>query len=122
MGSPNALIERPDHVVKWSLLKVLGVDPLLVDAASFASAGASLASAVPGGYKLGGIIARKTSFLNLWREWTDASRTRFFWDAEGKARLLFMPLNNSTAVSGQEVKTITQQMVLDDGFKIRRSP
>ena len=121
-GTSNALIERPDHVFKWSLMTVLGQDSSALDTGSFDSAGTSLAAAVPGGYRFGGVVQTKTSLFNLWRRWMKESRTRLFWDAIGKARLQFHPLNVSSSVSGQEVKTISEQNILREGFKIQRTP
>ncbi|RJQ44448.1 MAG: hypothetical protein C4538_10540 [Nitrospiraceae bacterium] len=55
-GSANALIERPDHVIKHFIDVLYGFSLSDIDSTSFDSAGTSYASAISGGYKLGFVI------------------------------------------------------------------
>jgi hypothetical protein len=91
-GTANALIERPDHVFKWSILNLLGLTASDIDAASFTQAGTDFFGAIAGGYKLAGIVQKKTKIKNLWRDWELNCRSYFFWDL-GKARIQLRPLN-----------------------------
>ncbi len=103
-GTANSLIERPDHVFKWSLLKLAGLTIADIDAASFDAAGTLFAQAVAGGYKLAGVVDKKTSLQTLWAVWERESRSKMFWDSLGQARLQFLPLN--TSVGATPVKSI----------------
>ncbi len=111
-GSSNTLLKRPDHVFLWSLKKILQLPDSAIDPASFSSAGDSLQTAVPGGYRLSGVIQNSATLKSIWEEWMVSSRCRLWWDAAGRARLLFRPINASTGLAGQEVKTLGDSSVL----------
>ncbi len=112
-GTPDALIERPDHVFHWSLAVLLNLPPTAIDTASFASAGTAFSNAVSGGFKFGGTILEKRTLKSLWQEWGRESRAALSWDAIGRVRLRFLPLNDSEGVVPD--KTI-------DLSNIRRDP
>jgi len=111
-GTPQALIERPDHVFLWSLKRCLGLADAALDTASFTAAGGLFANAVPGGYRLAGVIQEQQTWDRVWRQWMTASRSRLLWNGAGQARLLFLPLNSSNGVQGQEVKILNGSQVL----------
>jgi len=90
-GTPSALIERPDHIYKWSVLMGLLKTVSEIDSASFASAG-SFYTTQAGGYALAGIVQSQTAWRDLWREWGRSCRSSFYWDL-GKAKILIRPLN-----------------------------
>ena len=125
-GTANGLIERPDHVVLWSLLELLGEDISTVDVPSFSTAGSLLATAINGGYRLAGLLQEKTRLRDLWRQWMKESRSILFWDASGKARLQFRPLNDSNNVLGSEVKTLDESAMRQGsetpGIVFQRTP
>lgn len=110
-GTANGLIERPDHVFLWSLLNLLGEDISGVDLASFSTAGGLFATAINGGYRLAGRLQEKTLLRDLWVQWMKESRSSLFWDALGKARLIFRPFNDSSNVLGSAVKTIDENVI-----------
>ena len=113
-GVPLGLIERPDHAVLWSLKKVLGLPDTALDLDSFTAAGQRYAAAVPGGYRLSGVIQKEQPWSRIWKEWMASSRGQLIWNGAGQARLLFRPLNSSTGLQGQEVKTLdSSQFLLD---------
>ncbi|PIQ96548.1 MAG: hypothetical protein COV67_09050 [Nitrospinae bacterium CG11_big_fil_rev_8_21_14_0_20_56_8] len=114
-GTPGALIERPDHVYQWSVLKVLGRPVGEIDAASFASAGSLYAAS---GYRLAGVVQDKTGLRGLWRRWGWESRSWFRWDL-GRARILFRP-RNRVDPSMMPAKLIpASQFRLGEGGKTR---
>ncbi|MFQ5482001.1 MAG: hypothetical protein ACE5ER_04515, partial [Nitrospinaceae bacterium] len=113
-GAAGALIEQPDHVFRWSLRGLLGLDASALDAVSFNAAGVALQAALPGGYRLAGVIQEKQEMRVLWDAWIRASRCRLQWDAAGQARLIFLPFNSSLNLSGQEVKTVDASRILLD--------
>ncbi|MGP0566297.1 MULTISPECIES: hypothetical protein [unclassified Nitrospina] len=113
-GTPNAVLERPDHLFRWSLLNPASLDALDLDDASFNSGGTALAAAVSGGYQLAGIVDKKKPLRDLWRQWMRESRCVLSWDAEGRVRLKFRPLNEFDAVVGLHVKTLSDNDVVRD--------
>lgn len=110
-GVPDAVIERPDHVFRWSILNLLDLAISIIDNSSFNLAGAEFSNAVSGGYRLAGVVQGKVLLATLWRQWMKESRSHLFWDPVGKARLQFRPINQSLIAVGNEVKTITESMV-----------
>ena len=110
-GVPNAVIERPDHVFKWSIQNILGLPASIIDDASFNQAGTDFQNAIVGGYKLAGLVQNKLLIDTLWRQWMKESRSHVYWDAVGKARLQFRPINQSLVAVGSEVKALTESMV-----------
>ena len=108
-GVAGALLERPDHVFKWSVINLLGLTGSDIDSASFASAGIAFAGAIAGGYKLAGIVQKKGEVKTLWRDWEKNCRAYFFWDL-GKAKIQFRPLNAITLPFTPD-KTIADNMI-----------
>lgn len=113
-GTPDALIERPDHVFRWSILNLLGLDASVIDDASFTQAGTEFLNAITGGYQLAGRVDQKIPLDSLWRQWMKESRSHLFWDAVGQAQLQFRPINQSWVADGNEVKALTDNMVRID--------
>ncbi|MBC8284337.1 MAG: hypothetical protein H8E32_11035 [Nitrospinae bacterium] len=121
-SATDSLIERPDHIYKWSILNVLGLDSTVIDNTSINQAGTLFSSS---GYLLAGIVNEKTSFLDLWQQWGKECRAYFYWDL-GKAKILFRTLNLSTTTT-VVAKVILDNMVLLDSrgevdFKVKRNP
>jgi len=121
-GVSHSLIERPDHIYKWSILNGLGLDSSVLDSVSINQAGTLFGNS---GYFFGGIINDKISYFDLWQQWGKESRAYFYWDL-GKAKILFRPLNLSTTTTVVD-KVIDESMVLmgSNGvidFKVRRNP
>ncbi len=108
-GTPNALIERPDHVFKWSALTALKQNASLIDSASFSSVGALYDSQITGGYKLAGIIQDQKTASELWADWGRNSRSYLFWNL-GSCRLHFRPYNFIDE-GDPSVKTITDNEI-----------
>jgi hypothetical protein len=118
----DSLIERPDHIYKWSILNGLNLDSSIIDDASISQAGTLFDNS---GYLLGGIVNEKISYLDLWQRWGKECRAYFYWDL-GKAKILFRPLNFSTTATVAD-KVISGNMVLIDlngviEFKVTRNP
>ncbi len=111
-GVPNSLLERPDHLFLWSLKNILLLPDASIDSASFASTGSLLLGAVPGGYRLSGVVQQRQTLAELWQAWMVSSRSRLLWSPAGRSRLLFHPLNTSAGLEGQEVKTLSDATVL----------
>ena len=119
-GTVEALVERPDHVYKWSILNALTLDSSVLDNASLAQAGSLFA-----GYLLAGVISNKVSARELWSQWGKESRSFFYWDL-GLAKILFRPLNLVNTSTTAD-KIILDNMVLLDSqnqvmFKATRNP
>jgi hypothetical protein len=110
-GVPSAVIERPDHVFRWSIVNLAGLSPTVIDDASFNQAGTEFSNAVTGGYRLAGIVQSKRLLDTLWRQWMKESRSHLYWDAVGKARLQFRLINQSIVAVGSEVKALTESMI-----------
>ncbi|GJL78814.1 MAG: hypothetical protein NPINA01_18030 [Nitrospinaceae bacterium] len=108
-GTADALIERPDHVFKWSLFNLLGLTASEVNATSFAQAGIDFSGAFTGGYRLAGIIQKKIEIKKLWRNWEVNCRAYFFWDL-GKAGIQFRPINQISLPFTAD-KTILENMI-----------
>lgn len=58
-GVPDAVIDRPDHVFRWSILNLLSLTPAIIDEASFNLTGSEFLNSIPGGYKLAGVVQSK---------------------------------------------------------------
>ena len=110
-GTPDALIQRPDHVFRWSILNLLGLPLSVIHDSAFSQAGVELENVIAGGYKLAGVIQNKTLLETLWRQWMKESRTYLFWEPSGKAILQFRPINLETVAVGNTVKTLTENVV-----------
>ncbi len=108
-GTPDAVIERPDHVFRWSILNLLGPMASVIDDSAFDQAGTEFDNA--GGYRLAGVVQNKVLLDTLWRQWMKESRSYLFWAPGGRARLQFRPINQSQVAVGREVKALTEGMV-----------
>ena len=97
-GTPNLLLERPDHVFQWSIENAIGLPNSIIDSTNFAATGAKFASEIFGGYKFAGVIDEKTEIREWWAKWGKESRGVLYFDL-GKARLFFRPL--TFAASGE---------------------
>jgi hypothetical protein len=113
-GTPDAVIERPDNVFRWSILNLLGLTASIIDDSAFNQAGTQLGNVISGGYKLAGVVQNKVFLETLWRQWMKESRSYLFWEPSGKARLQFRPINQSLVAVGNEVKALTESMVRID--------
>ncbi|MBT5551687.1 MAG: hypothetical protein HOJ79_14550 [Nitrospina sp.] len=121
-GTADSLIERPDHVYKWSILKALNLDISVLDINSLNQAGALFSSV---GYLLAGVITDKVSARGLWNQWGKESRSFLFWDL-GLAKILYRSLN-LVDTNTMPDKVILDNMVLLDSqdrirFKASRNP
>ena len=118
-GTVEALVERPDHVLKWSMLKALNLNNIFLDNASLSQAGSLFAGE---GYILAGIISNKISVRELWNQWGRESRSIFYWDL-GLAKILFRVFNFAD-INTVADKTILDNMVLldsDDQMRFQAS-
>jgi hypothetical protein len=113
-GMPNAVIEHPDSIFRWSLLNLLGLTTSSIDDSAFSQAGMEFSNVISGGYKLAGVIQNKVLLETVWRQWMKESRSYLFWDPSGKARLQFRPTNQSSVAVGNEVKALVESMVRVD--------
>ena len=121
-GTADALVERPDHVYKWSILKVLKLDSSVLNNVPLDQAGNLFAGV---GYLLAGVIANKISAREVWNQWGKESRPFFYWDL-GLAKILFRPLN-LVDTNTTPAKIILDNMVMLDSqnqvrFKATRNP
>ncbi len=124
-GVADALLERPDHVFKWSILNLLGLTASDIDSASFTQAGTDFSGAIAGGYKLAGIVQGKVKIKTLWQDWETNCRAYLFWDL-GKAKIQFRPLNEISLPFTAD-KTIADNMIRLAGngrssIQVERSP
>ncbi len=113
-GTPQVLLERPDHVFAWSLRTLLGLPAAALDEASFTTAGTRFQNAVAGGYRLSGVIQDQQTLSAIWQEWMLNSRCRLSWNPAGQARLVFRPVNSSAGLGGQAVRTLDATRILLD--------
>jgi hypothetical protein len=101
-GTPDALIENPADIIKHMLVVHSGM-PLSEVGPSFMTARASLAMAIPGGYKFAGVVDRGERILPLIRRMCLQSRLAFRHDGIS-AGLIFdrtaMPDPDKTIVPG----------------------
>lgn len=112
-GTPNALIERPDHVFKfiWGIL--LGAPSGDIDSATFTAAGAFYAA---NGYKFTLLINGPVAAADLLMRLALQCRSRFFVTPYGTAKLLVRQLGQASghAIIKSEIKR--------DSVSIERSP
>ncbi len=120
-GTPDALIERPDHFYSWSLdvgiaakkdvaiglfgggtfdlfgggtLDLAGASASYINAASFTAAGALFAAEIAGGYKIAGIIDALIPVRDIWATIGLNTRSVLYFK-RGEAHIFFRPLNGS---------------------------
>ena len=113
-GIPESVIERPDHVFRWSILNLLGLSSSIIDDSGFNQAGIKFSNAISGGYKFAGVVQNKMLLETLWNQWMKESRSYLFWNHAGKAFLQFRPENQSQVAVGNEVKALLESMVCLD--------
>ncbi len=121
-GTANVLVERPDHIYKWSILKLLNLSSSVLDNVSLNVTGSLFGN---GGYQLAGVINNKVSARDLWNQWGKECRSFFYWDL-GLAKVLFRRSNLVDTETAPD-KTILDNMIMLDSqnrvrFKTRRTP
>ncbi len=112
-GTPNALIERPDHVKKHIWCVLLGAPSGDIDTASFAVAGAFYAGHA---YKFALLINKPIQAGLLFMRLALQCRSRFLVTAYGTAKLIVRQLSQ---VSGH---SIIKNEIKRDFVSILRSP
>ncbi len=117
-GAPNALIERPDHVLEHFIVARMGFVAGDIDSTSFTAAGASYAAAITGGYKLGFILDGRKRPSEIIRRLAFECRSTIRY-AAGKWYLDFLPDAAPAAVA-----TITKDELAGKGamFRFDSSP
>jgi hypothetical protein len=118
-GTPDALIERPDHVFKHLLVSVMGETSGDIGA-SFAASGALYAAAISGGYKMAFLANEISEQADKLLSILSHDCRSDFYDFEGKYELVFCP----DAVSAADVTlddTIMTEPVYDlsDAIEIK---
>lgn len=124
-GVADAMLTRPDHVFKWSILNLLSLTASKIDSGSFTEAGTEFSGVITGGYKLEGVVQKKTEIKNLWRDWEKNCRAYFFWDL-GKAKIQFRPIHEISLPFNPD-KTIADNMIRLDSneravIEVERTP
>lgn len=128
-GTPNALIERPDHVFAWSILVGLGLASTDIDFSgsqvnSFTSSGTRFADQIVGGYKLAGIIRDKVEARDLWRQWGKESRSVLYWEGK-KARLHFLNKNGTpippSAIIAEDLNILFDESAGNSSIQLDRT-
>jgi hypothetical protein len=114
-GTADSLIERPDHVYKWSILNALNLDSSVLDIPSLNQAGSLFSGA---GYLLAGIITDKVSARELWNQWGKESRSFLFWDL-GLAKILYRSLNFVNTSTTTDKVILDNMVLLDSQNQIR---
>lgn len=89
-GTPNALIERPDHVKKHFIDILYGFALADIDTPSFSAAGASYASVISGGYKFAFVINEEIVPSEFLEELAEQCRSNLKYEA-GKWYLNYIP-------------------------------
>jgi hypothetical protein len=89
-GSANALIERPDHVLKHFIDILYGFTLTDIDSSSFSAAGALYAAAISGGYKFAFVINSEISPSKFLSELAFQCRSNLKYD-KGLWKLLYLP-------------------------------
>jgi hypothetical protein len=111
-GTPNALIERPDHIFKhiWSIL--MGAPFNDIDTTSFDASGAFYAANT---YKFAKLINEPVQAVDLLTSLALQCRSRFIVSSEGKAKLLVRQLNQSSSHS------VVKNEIKYDSMSVKRS-
>jgi hypothetical protein len=91
-GTPNKLIERPDHIAKHILLDRCGLSSSRIDTTSYSTAGASYSSA---GFVLGFAILQRPNVRALSNRVATQAKSFEFWEA-GAHHLQFIPDTETT--------------------------
>uniref|UniRef100_A0A6M3KNM1 Putative structural protein n=1 Tax=viral metagenome TaxID=1070528 RepID=A0A6M3KNM1_9ZZZZ len=124
-GIPNALIERPDHILKHILMDRCGFVSGEIDSASYGAAGAFYGS----DYPMGVVVLEKPNTMELCHNIADQAKSLEFWEA-GRHHLLHVPSGEIPVLSQIESHNIDQgtasiqytdrvdiQNTLDAGYK-----
>jgi len=111
-GTPNALIERPDHVFKHIWTDILSGPSADIDATTFAAAGTFYAAK---NYAFALLINKPIQAADLFTKLAMQCRSRFFVSPAGKAKLFVRQLGQPSghAVIKNEIKR--------DSMSIQRS-
>ena len=112
-GTPDALIERPDHVFKHLWGVILSAPSADIDSASFTAAGAFYAA---NSYSFAMLIKKLVSAADLLMRLALQCRSRFLVTAYGTAKLFVRQLGQASghAIAKNEIKR--------DSVSIERSP
>jgi hypothetical protein len=86
-GTPNALIERPDHILKHVLINRCGKTAADIDSTSYIASGVNYAT---DGYELASVIFEKPDVRDLIYELATQSRSLEFWEG-GTHHLIYAP-------------------------------
>lgn len=103
-GTANALIERPDHVIKDILVNLLSYVSADIDATSFNDAGTQYGAT----YKFAGVYNQQMQARDFLAALALQARAWFWWDGGGKAHLTYRrtskaaddTINNTEVVDG----------------------
>ena len=112
-GTPNILIERPDHVLKHIWLVLLSAPAADIDDVSFIAAGVFYAANT---YKFAFLINEPVQARDLLMRLALQCRSRFMVTAAGKAKLFVRQTGQSS------VHAIIKNEVKRDSMAIERSP
>lgn len=107
-GTAGALIERPDHAIKWFLIAQIGLTAAEIDSAAFSAAGSLYASAISGGYKFATAIVDQVDIEKTIKQLAYECRSALQWRGE-KFYLDYLPDTSPAAV-----KTISQAEIAEE--------
>jgi len=111
-GTPNALIERPDHVLKHLWQSVLSAPSGDIDTITFTSAGTFYST---NAYKFALVISSPILAEDLFMSLALQCRSRFFVSPYGKAKLIVRQLSQASGHS------IIKNEIKKDSMSIQRS-
>ena len=102
-GTPNALIERPDHIFKHIWSEILGAPAGDIDTPTFNVAGTFFAT---NSYKFSLLISKPIRAEDLLMKLALQCRSRFFVSPHGKAKLIVRQLDQASghAIAKNEIK------------------
>ncbi len=112
-GTPNALIDRPDHVFKHLCCEIIDVPSVDIDATAFNVAGTFFAS---NNYTFSLLINTPVLAETLLMKLALQCRSRFFVSPYGKAKLIVRQLSQAG------VHSIVKNEIKRDSVSIQRSP
>lgn len=148
-GTPSAVIERPDHVFRWSLDVGLGVkrpgylelpaggflemadgtpfelpsgDETYTDLASLNAAGTKYAAA---GYLFAGVMLEDKQTREYWRSWARQCRSIFYANRGRLFSLFYRPTNGETESTTTVKEIADTAMIMADkisSLRITRTP
>ncbi|MDA3834909.1 MAG: hypothetical protein PF495_16105 [Spirochaetales bacterium] len=112
-GTPDALIERPDHVFKHLWCEILSAPSGDINSASFNASGSFYSA---NGYKFSLLINQPILAETLFMRLALQCRSRFFVTPYGKAKLVLRQFEQTSGHS------ITKNEIKRDSMGIERSP